>query len=362
MARTAAGKRKRDYGLRKNSSGIWHCDFSVAGKRIQRSTFTEDRAQAEEWCAQTASRVWRERQLGENPPITLSAACALWLDAKAREGKHDLANDKDKAQRFIDCLGAGRNLHELTTETVERVLDALTQERSWSNATRNRNRSFLVSVVKFVKQKGYATPELSLTRMREPVDRVRWITREEARTLIDALPLHLQRMVRFSLATGLRQANVTGLCWRSVDMTRRLAWVVAENAKGRRSISIPLNDEAMAVLREASNCDKHGDSEVVFTYYRQPVAQPANWAWFKALKRVDIKDFRWHDMRHTWASWHVMAGTPLPVLQKLGGWADIRMVMKYAHLAPDFTAQYAGNVSVGEQPASATVHKIGEAA
>ena len=54
-------------------------------------------------------------------------------------------------------------------------------------------------------------------------------------------------------------------------------------------------------------------------------------------------DFTWHGLRHTWASWHVMAGTPLEVLQKLGGWADLKMVQKYAHLAPEYLAGYADN-------------------
>jgi len=55
-------------------------------------------------------------------------------------------------------------------------------------------------------------------------------------------------------------------------------------------------------------------------------------AWRQALKRVGIEDFRWHDLRLTWASWHVQAGTPLPVLQELGGWQVLETVLKYAHL------------------------------
>jgi integrase len=55
--------------------------------------------------------------------------------------------------------------------------------------------------------------------------------------------------------------------------------------------------------------------------------------------------FRWHDLRHTWASWHVQNGTPLHILQKPGGWSEIRMVQRYAHLAPEHLAGYAGNIS-----------------
>ncbi len=58
------------------------------------------------------------------------------------------------------------------------------------------------------------------------------------------------------------------------------------------------------------------------------------------------KDLRWHDLRHTWASWHVMAGTPLEVLMRLGGWASLDMVLRYAHLAPSYLAGYADAVAL----------------
>ena len=54
-----------------------------------------------------------------------------------------------------------------------------------------------------------------------------------------------------------------------------------------------------------------------------------------------FSDFRWHDLRHTWASWHVQAGTPLNVLKKLGGWASLDMVLRYAHLGADHLAEHA---------------------
>jgi integrase len=62
-----------------------------------------------------------------------------------------------------------------------------------------------------------------------------------------------------------------------------------------------------------------------------------------ALKRSDIEDFRWHDLRHTWASWHAQGGTPLFALQELAGWETEKMVRRYAHLAAERLAVYAGN-------------------
>ena len=69
-------------------------------------------------------------------------------------------------------------------------------------------------------------------------------------------------------------------------------------------------------------------------------------AWKRALERAGIeKTFRWHDLRHTWASWHVQSGTPLQELMELGSWASYEMVLRYAHLAADHLQGAAGPIS-----------------
>ncbi|SEP80028.1 Phage integrase family protein [Nitrosomonas ureae] len=64
-------------------------------------------------------------------------------------------------------------------------------------------------------------------------------------------------------------------------------------------------------------------------------------AWYKALKRAGIEDFRWHDLRHTWTSWLTQNGVPLNVIQEMGAWESAEMVRRYAHLAPEQFAQHA---------------------
>jgi hypothetical protein len=64
------------------------------------------------------------------------------------------------------------------------------------------------------------------------------------------------------------------------------------------------------------------------------------------VQAAGLGDFRWHDLRHTWTSWHVQNGTPLAVLQELGGWRDLKMVLRCAHLAPGHLAPFAGNSGV----------------
>ncbi len=124
-------------------------------------------------------------------------------------------------------------------------------------------------------------------------------------------------------------------------MTQAVAWIHADQAKGGKAIPVPLNSEAMTVVR--GQIGKH--KTVVFTFEGRPILQPNTKAWRKALVRVGIENFRWHDLRHTWASWHVQAGTPLHVLQELGGWETPAMVRRYAHLAPEHLAEHAARIS-----------------
>lgn len=83
----------------------------------------------------------------------------------------------------------------------------------------------------------------------------------------------------------------------------------------------------------------------VFTYLGDPVKRPNQRAWREAVKRAGLEDFHWHDLRHTWATWHVRNGTPLPVLHKLRSWACIDMVLRYAHFSDEHLAGYVENVS-----------------
>ncbi|WP_367025438.1 site-specific integrase [Methylococcus sp. ANG] len=192
----------------------------------------------------------------------------------------------------------------------------------------------------------------------EPSRRVRWITPEEARRLLEELPAHLSAMARFSLERGLRRANVTGLQWSQVDLVRRCAWIHPDQAKARKAIAVPLSNGAVVVIREQEG--KHPTH--VFTYQGKPIQEVNTKAWRNALKRAGIEDFRWHDLRHTWASWHVQAGTPLHALQELGGWETVDMVRRYAHLSSEHLAGYVDRVSglrvvEGEKPATIRLRK-----
>jgi len=176
---------------------------------------------------------------------------------------------------------------------------------------------------------------------KEDNKRIRWITQEEAACLKKELPRHLVNAMEFALQTGLRASNITRLEWSEIDFDRCHAYIPAHQSKSGKAIAVPLNTVAMEVLRKQKG--KH--PRFVFSYKGEPVRWFSNKAWKKALLRAGIHNFKWHDLRHTWASWHVQSGTSLQELQQLGGWASFEMVLRYAHLSSDHLRGAAERIS-----------------
>jgi integrase len=243
--------------------------------------------------------------------------------------------------RWLDGHLRGMDLSAINREVLDRMIEAKRAE-GVSNATVNRAMEVVRAILRMAANEWEWIDRAPAVRMLpEPKRRIRWLTQEEAERLIGELPEHLAEMVRFSLATGLRKANVTGLEWSQVNLERRIAWIHPDQAKARKGIGIPLNAEAILVLRRQMG--KH--PRFVFAHRGKPVRSVNTKAWKAALRRASVTDFRWHDLRHTWASWHVQAGTPAHVLQELGGWESAEMVRRYAHLAADQLAEYADRLA-----------------
>ena len=93
----------------------------------------------------------------------------------------------------------------------------------------------------------------------------------------------------------------------------------------------------------------------MFVYRGRPVYQTVTQAWHDACAKAGIRDFRWHDLRHTWASWHVQRGTPMQVIKELGGWETLEMVQRYAHLSADHLAQWVRPMMVHAGPQLAAI-------
>jgi len=326
--------------FKRKDSPYWWVKISHRSGCLQQSTGTTEKTKARELHDKLKASLWEQDRLGVKPSHKWNEAVLRWLE----ETTHKASQHDDKAHlRWLDRHLGGLPLRQINRD----LLDRITADRlagGVSNATVNR----MLEVVRAILRKATyewdwldKPPRVRL--LREPTRRIRWITREEAARLVTELPDHLAAMMRFTLETGLRQANVRDLEWSQVDLSRRVAWVHPDQAKARKAIGVPLSPAAVIELREQTG--KH--PRYVFTYRGKPVRQVNTKAWVQALKRAGIENFRWHDLRHTWASWHVQSGTPLYALQELGGWESPQMVRRYAHLSTEHLATYAERMSGG---------------
>ena len=155
--------------------------------------------------------------------------------------------------------------------------------------------------------------------------------RERGRPLLSIPPHfydHLTPAVLLSMNTGLRRGELLKLHWSSIDFGRRWLTVEGKNAKTRQTRHVPLNDEAMSLLIRWQ--EQSGDGERVFA-----IATDFKTAWAKLLKRAQITRFRWHDLRHHFASRLVQQGVPLNTVRDLLSHSSVAMSLRYAHLAPD---------------------------
>lgn len=316
----------------------WWIDFATPrGERVRRSAQTGDRIAAQELHDRLKAKAWLIQQLGEQPAYTWDDAGYWWLQETAHKRTH---GDDIAKLAWLQQFLRGRVLAEITREEIAAI--GARKKVGASGATANR----YLALVRAILRKAWLewewidrVPKVKLYR--EPKRRVRWITPKQASTLLDELPEHQRDITVFALATGLRQSNVVKLEWSHVDLERGTCWVPGDQAKGGEDLHVSLSEVALAVLRR----QRGAHERFVFTYRGKPLKQVNTRGWRAALRRAGIENFRWHDLRHTWASWLVQNGTPLYDLQEMGGWRSAAMVRRYAHLAPAQMARHAAVVA-----------------
>ncbi len=336
-------------------SGKWWLDFTPPGcKRIKRSTGTTDRKAAQELHDKLKAESWRVVQLGEQVERLFDDAALEFL--KASEGQSDYGTKVRHVTYFRAYFG-GKTLRSLTSEAIRAALpthSAFTDKRAQRKlaaATVNRYIASITRIMTIAHESGWVATKPKVNLREEGGIRFRYIDRVQARALLAAIQKDwLRNLVMFALSTGMRQGEILSLKWAAVNLSNRMCWVNAEDAKSGYGRAIPLNDEALALIASLSGAHE----EYVFTRCGHGMVQIDDEMFKRACRKAGIDNFRFHDLRHTWASWHAQAGTPLTKLQALGGWRTIQMVMRYAHLSPVHLTEHVSNVLFTAQPAPET--------
>ncbi|HBP6604782.1 TPA: DUF4102 domain-containing protein [Pseudomonas aeruginosa] len=152
-----------------------------------------------------------------------------------------------------------------------------------------------------------------------------------------AFPDHLKPLVLLSLNTGMRRGEVFNLTWTDIDLKNKLITVEGDTSKSGQTRHIPMNKETMTSI-EGWRKQYPRNSGYVFPGKDGKRLDNVKKSWDGLLKLARIEGFRWHDLRHTFASKLVMAGVPLNTVRELLGHSDLAMTLRYAHLAPDSKA------------------------
>ncbi|RUR05468.1 site-specific integrase [Legionella sp. km772] len=145
---------------------------------------------------------------------------------------------------------------------------------------------------------------------------------------------YLSPMVLISINTGLRQGELFHLTWEMIDLQERSIIIAGQITKNSSSRYIPLNNEAYKIIKQLYEKSESKKGLVFLSKDNKPFNNIKR-SWTTILKKAQINEFRWHDLRHHFASKLVMAGIDLNTVRELLGHSDIKMTLRYAHLAPE---------------------------
>ena len=221
-------------------------------------------------------------------------------------------------------------LDEITPHRLEAWIEA----RRTSPATFNRYKAFLSLAYRLAVRNGKAEVNVarSIEHKREPSGRKRFLSREEYQAVIARLSPERAAAVTLSVFTGMRLMEQYSLAWEQVDWKR--AEIRLTRTKNGDERTVPLNSVALEALESLE-----GREGPVFPrkFGGKKAVHPQ---WYKeALAAAGIRGASWHTNRHTFCSWHAMAGTPLKTIQELAGHKTISITARYSHLGPDYATR-----------------------
>ena len=331
--------REKGVYRRQDSRFWWIATTLPDGTRIRASAGTESREQAEAYLGKLIHDAYVSKYLGKKAQRAWKEAVVRFLEVKAT--LRDLKQYRGNCRRLDGYLG-NKMLNEIDGDTVWQVIQG-ELKRGKKVATVNRHLALMRAILRMARDEWQWIDSMPKIRLLPgEVERDRWLTRKEADKLLAACAPHLAALVRYALATGCRAREIAGLEWNRVDLERRTAWL--NQTKNGTPRGVPLNEDAVRVLEE--QIGKH--PQFCFTYRGKPIKwELTNSGWHKALERAGLTDLRFHDLRHTWASWHRQAGTSCDELKDLGGWKSRQMVDRYAKYSTEHLAAAAARIENG---------------
>ena len=323
---------------KRSNSPFWYVT------KTRESTKTANRKQAEEFARKALTEHWRVSALGEHCHAW-SALASAWLDTKGH--KRALNRDQFIISDATDYLRRrdldAADLNTLGAETW-RGYGALVKARA-SASTANRHLAVVRAMMRKAADWGWLLKVPAFELYPVTRDAPRWLTPAEFDKLAGALPTWARDMAIMAVQTGLRYSNIAGMKWEWVNADGTVVTVPATATKTARTYTAPLSKVAQKILAGLRPEGNQSPSGLIFKRdgVDGPIPTLRFW-WDKACEESGVS-CRFHDLRHTWASWHVQNGTPDRVVQECGGWASPAMLQRYAHLSTKHLTDYADNLN-----------------
>lgn len=325
-------------GLYKRDA-VWWMSFSHQGKQVRRSTETEDKKLAQrifdKLKGEIAEGKWFEKLPGED--YTFEVLMVKYMKEYSAVHKKPSSHIRDKS--LNDHLQKSFGQYYLPEINARMIAEYKTKRRNEGACSRTVNYELALMSHAF----NLAIREWELVEI-NPVSKVKkervsnilehWLTLEEEKRLLMASPRWLQEIIIFAINTGLRRGEILDLKLSQVDFNRQTL-VIYEQKNGAID-TLPLNQKAMTVL-EARRKNRWPDCDLAFPSQNGTRIINRNLfrAFDAALQGAEIENFRFHDLRHTFATRLVQGGVGIYEVQKLGRWKTSSMVMRYAHHNPE---------------------------
>jgi integrase len=238
---------------------VWWIRITHNGQRVQQSTGTSDKVAAQQLHDNVKADLWKKDKLQEKPQCTWMDAVVRWVE----ESQHKRSLEDDKAHlRWIGSHLKKFMLNQITRDMIDKAANLKLRE-GVKPATVNRMLEVVRAILRKAEREWDWLDKAPIIRMlKEDNRRIRWITQNDATKLLKELPPHLAAMAAFSLATGLRQSNVSKLEWRDVDLVKCHAWVHPDQAKAEKAIPVPLIGTRDAYQRKSG---KYGAAKLLIS-------------------------------------------------------------------------------------------------
>lgn len=302
--------------------------LTVKGRRYRKSLRTSSKRVALQIEADLKAKIARGEYLGtlRQKKVTFMDFASEYLSfSKSNKAYSSYQRDIWSIKKLNRFFG-NEYLFNITPKSVENYKNQRLDRVKTS--TVNREIALLRHMLNKAVQWGYirTNPMKGLKLLKEPPGRIRYLEIDEIQRLLDNASPHLRSILICALNTGMRKSEILGLKWRNVNFNSRI--ILLDRSKNNEPRAIPINGMLYEVLK---NLPRYG--EYVFS---RPDGKPyldLKKSFKAALKKAGIKDFRFHDLRHTFASHLVMRGVGLQTVKELLGHKDIRMTTRYSHLS-----------------------------